>query len=75
MKFGYYLRLVRHPADNTVTWTLDYDHKSDVGRSQSILPTKSQLSPIKLLFCRNIDDNVGMWQVMTHPTKRLVGDI
>eukprot|EP01032_Pedospumella_encystans_P020397 gene20397-23170_t len=46
MNIEYYLNLRHEPKYNTLSWTLDFRHTSD------------------------LDDSVGLWQVMPHPERK-----
>lgn len=68
LSFQYFLRLTHEPKYNTLTWTLDYSKSSDFGGLFSGRLTSITTDRFAVL---DLDDNVGHWQVMPHPSKRL----
>lgn len=83
LRLGYFLKQKYSPQYNSLTWTLDYSRDSDFGtalfrlRAAFLLPHFNSSTVIfsilkqKLLLfvCGCVDDNVGHWQVMSHPHK------
>ena len=71
MRFGYFLSLTYEPKYLTYTWTLDYQYNSDFGDDIFYFYF---LTPFMYNICEIpppplLDDTVGHWQVMDHPTK------
>lgn len=65
-KFEYFLHIIHRPMYNTLTWTLDYSKRSDIGNDVS-----SVRHVYYGLMNRGVtDDSVGHWQVEAHPHKK-----
>ena len=69
--FGYFIKLKKDLQQKTLTWTLDYRYTSDFGKKYLYydIPIFLVLYYVVIIYLYYIDDNVGHWQVMPHPSK------